>query len=233
MELTGRENLPLPVGRYVRVSIEDFGCGITAENLAKIFDPYFTTKEKGSGLGLATAYSILKRHEGLITVESELGKGSIFHLYLPASNAPAPISSSDTTIQLRGSGKGRILAMDDEPGIRTLLSAILKHFGYEITTVADGAEAIREYKKARDSGKPYVAVIMDLTIPGGMGGKETIRALREIDPGIRAIVSSGYSNDPVLAEYQKYGFIARVEKPYRMQELGKTLHGVLQNNKGS
>jgi PAS domain S-box-containing protein len=228
IKLTGRENLPLLGGDYIRVSIEDFGCGISPEDLGKIFDPYFTTKEKGTGLGLATAYSILKRHEGLITVESEVGKGSIFHLYLPASRAPAAAAKSDTSFQLRGSGSGRILAMDDEPGIRTLLAAILKHFGYDTTTVQDGAEAIREYQAAREQGKPYAAVIMDLTIPGGMGGKETIRALLEIEPNIKAIVCSGYSNDPVLAEYQKYGFIARVEKPYRMQELGKTLKNVLQ-----
>lgn len=227
--LSGRENLPLMEGEYIRVSIKDCGSGISPENLSRIFDPYFTTKEKGSGLGLATAYSILKRHEGLITVESELGKGSTFHLYLPASQAATPATKSDTTLQMRGSGTGRILAMDDEPGIRTLLTAILKHFGYEITTVPDGAEAIREYKEAREQGHPYAAVIMDLTIPGGMGGKDTIRALREIDPNIKAIVCSGYSNDPVLAEFQKYGFIARVEKPYRMQELGKALRAVLTN----
>ena len=226
--LTGRENLPLMGGKYVRVSIQDFGCGISAENLSKIFDPYFTTKEKGTGLGLATAYSILKRHEGLITVESELGEGSTFHLYLPASNAVVTASSGDTAIQFRGSGNGRILAMDDELQIRTLLSAILRHFGYDTTTVADGVEAIREYQEARAKGRPYAAVIMDLTIPGGMGGKETIRALREIEPNIKAIVCSGYSNDPVLADYQKYGFIARVEKPYRMQELGKALRAVLE-----
>jgi PAS domain S-box-containing protein len=226
--LTGRENLPLPKGEYVCVSIEDYGSGISPEHIAKIFDPYFTTKEKGSGLGLATVYSILKRHDGLVTVESEPGRGTVFHLYLPASVKNAPSKTSDTTMLARGSGTGRILAMDDEPGIRTLLTAIMKHFGYEITTVRDGAEAIREYKEAREKGKPYSVVIMDLTIPGGMGGKETIRALREIDPCIKAIVSSGYSNDPVLAEYQKYGFVARVEKPYRMQELGKTLQTILE-----
>lgn len=227
VKLTGRENLPLPKGAYVRVSIEDCGCGISQEHITKIFDPYFTTKEKGSGLGLATAYSILKRHDGLITAESEIGKGSVFHLYLPASITAPAVGKSDTTFQARGSASGRILAMDDEAGIRTLLSAILKHFGYETTTVSDGAEAIREYTEARQAGRPYSAVIMDLTIPGGMGGKETIRALREIDPQVRAIVCSGYSNDPVLAEYQKYGFIARVEKPYRMQELGKVLRMAL------
>ena len=229
-QLSGRENLPLMQGDYIRVSIKDCGSGISPENLGRIFDPYFTTKEKGSGLGLATAYSILKRHDGLITVESEVGKGSTFHLYLPASQAATPASKSDTTIQMRGSGTGRILAMDDEPGIRTLLTAILKHFGYEITTVPDGAEAIREYQEAREQGHPYLAVIMDLTIPGGMGGKDTIRALREIDPNIKAIVCSGYSNDPVLADFQRYGFIARVEKPYRMHELGKTLRSVLTNS---
>lgn len=225
--LTGRENLPLPKGDYVHVSIEDYGTGISPDAITKIFDPYFTTKEKGSGLGLATVYSILKRHDGLVTVESEVGKGTVFHLYLPASSKSAPSKTSDTTILARGSASGRILAMDDESGIRTLLTAILKHFGYDITTVRDGAEAIREYTEAREKGNPYSAVIMDLTIPGGLGGKETIRALREIDPTIRAIVSSGYSNDPVLADYHKYGFMARVEKPYRMQELGKTLRSVL------
>ena len=230
--LTGRENLPLPQGDYVSVSIEDYGTGISPEHVSKIFDPYFTTKEKGTGLGLATVYSILKRHDGLVTVESEIGKGTIFHLYLPASAKRAPSKGSDTTILTRGSASGRILVMDDESAIRTLLTAILKHFGYDTTTVRDGAEAIREYKEARDKGRPYSAVIMDLTIPGGMGGKETIRALREIDPMIKAIVSSGYSNDPVLAEYQKYGFVARVEKPYRMQELGKTLREILQPTPG-
>ena len=230
VKLSGHENLPLQKGNYVRVSIEDYGSGIPPDHVGKIFDPYFTTKEKGSGLGLATAYSILKRHDGLITVESELGKGSTFHLYLPASAKPSPRTSSDTTIQLRGTASGRILAMDDEPGIRTLLTAILKHFGYETTTVPDGAEAIREYKEAREQGRPYSAVIMDLTIPGGMGGKDTIRALRELDPNIKAIVCSGYSNDPVLAEYQKYGFLARVEKPYRMQELGRVLRSVIETN---
>ena len=226
--LTGRENLPLMAGDYVCVSIQDFGCGISPENLSKIFDPYFTTKEKGTGLGLATAYSILKRHDGLITVESEVGKGSTFHLYRPASKAAAAPANSDTALQFRASGNGRILVMDDEPGIRTLVSAILKHFGFKTTAVADGAEAIRVYQEGREKGQPFAAVIMDLTIPGGMGGKETIRALREIDANVKAIVCSGYSNDPVLAEYQKYGFIARVEKPYRMQELGKVLRAVLQ-----
>jgi PAS domain S-box-containing protein len=229
IDLTGRENLPIAAGAFVRVSIQDFGCGISAEHLGKIFDPYFTTKETGTGLGLATAYSILKRHDGLITVESELGRGSTFHLYLPASKAAIVPTSGDTAWQFRTSGNGRILVMDDEAGIRTLLSAILKHFGYDVTTVADGADAIREYRQARDNGQRFAAVIMDLTIPGGMGGKETIRVLREIDQNVKAIVCSGYSNDPVLAEYQKYGFIARVEKPYRMQELGRVLSAVLQH----
>jgi PAS domain S-box-containing protein len=226
-ELDGNSRLPLSAGSYITVSIQDSGCGIKAEHLSRIFDPYFTTKDKGSGLGLATAYSIMKRHDGLITVESEIGKGSTFHLYLPASRARIETTATEPDSMLNGGG--RILAMDDEEGIRTLLAAILKHFGYEVTTVADGAAALQEYQSAMKSGLPFAAVIMDLTIPGGMGGKETISQLRVIDPKVKAIVSSGYSNDPVMAEYQSYGFIGRVEKPYRIQELGKTIARVVSN----
>lgn len=221
-------SLPLPKGRYIRISIQDSGCGIKAEHLSKIFDPYFTTKPKGSGLGLATAYSIMKQHDGLITVESDLGKGSTFHLYLPASArvSAAPAKTEAKPQQFRGTG--RVLAMDDEPAIRVLLSAILKHFGYDSTEVPDGRAALLEYKKALEAGQPYQVVIMDLTIPGGMGGREAITELRALDPQVKAIVSSGYSNDPVMAEYQKYGFAARVEKPYRLQELGAALRGIMQ-----
>lgn len=218
-------NLPLAAGNYVRVSFRDSGTGIKAEHLGKIFDPYFTTKSSGSGLGLATAYSIMKRHDGLITVESEWGSGSTFHLYFPASNTKLRPQGNSPELSVKGCG--RVLAMDDDPAIRNLLCAVLTHFGYKPVAVADGREAILEYQRARSAGEPYNAVIMDLTIPGGMGGKETIAELLRIDPEVRAIVSSGYSNDPVLAEYKKHGFRARAEKPFRMQELAAALNEIL------
>jgi CheY-like chemotaxis protein len=219
-------NLPLRPGPYVRISIEDDGTGIQPEHLGKIFDPYFTTKPNGTGLGLATAYSILRRHDGLITVESEWGQGSTFHLYLPASGARPAIRNTEQTPRLNGAG--RILAMDDEAAIRTLLCQILRHFGYRPHAVSTGEEAILEYKRAADEGDPYRAVIMDLTVPGGMGGKEAVAELRQIDPNVRAIVSSGYSNDPVLANFRQYGFVARVDKPYRLAELAGVLSEVTQ-----
>jgi len=214
----------LPPGNYIQVKIKDKGCGIKPEDLPRIFDPYFTTRKKSSGLGLATAYSIMKRHEGAITAQSELGSGTTFYLLLPASEnrippSPPPPEPSRSTAQ---KGK-RILAMDDEPAIRALLSAILTHFGYTVATVPDGAEAIRIYQQAMQNGERFDAVIMDLTIPGGMGGKEAIRQLCQIDPDVVGIVSSGYSNDPVLADFRTFGFAARVEKPYRIQDLEKTL----------
>ena len=223
--VTDSGDLPLKPGGYVRVATEDHGGGIQPDHLGKVFDPYFTTKTGGTGLGLATAYSILKRHEGLITVQSEWGRGSTFYFYLPAaSTAPAAPPPEDAALP---AGAGRILVMDDEPGIRLILCDILRHFGYAPVAVADGREAIRAYERARSSGEPYDAVIMDLTIPGGMGGKDAIQELRKIDPNVRAIVSSGYSNDPVLARHEAYGFVARVEKPYRLPELAAALKRVL------
>jgi PAS domain S-box-containing protein len=217
--------LGLKAGAYVKASFQDFGGGIQPENLGRIFDPYFTTRKKSSGLGLATAYSIMRRHEGAITAESEWRKGCTFHLYIPASEKAAPPETPRTPSNKTNGG--RILAMDDEPSIRALLTAILSHFGYSVTTAPDGSEAIREYENALASGNPFGVVIMDLTIPGGMGGKETIRRLREIDPQVKAIVSSGYSNDPVLADYKSFGFAGRVEKPYRIQDLESAVALVL------
>jgi PAS domain S-box-containing protein len=225
----GREDgLPLRPGKYVVFSVRDHGNGIPKEHLAKIFDPYFTTKRSGTGLGLATAYSIVKRHDGLITVKSEPGEGTAFQVYLRASTA-VPVQRASRNGALT-KGSGRILGMDDEAPIRTLLAAILRQLGYDIRTVADGAEAIREYQSAIKEGKPYAAVIMDLTVPGGMGGREAIRELLEIDPKVKAIVSSGYSSDPVMSEYKAYGFAGVVEKPYRMQELGRVVQEVLRNS---
>jgi PAS domain S-box-containing protein len=225
--LERNNQLALAPGVYVQVRIKDTGTGIKPENLPRIFDPYFTTQKKSSGLGLATAYSIMKRHDGAITVESEWGKGATFYLYLPASRKSAIGIRPETPASVSLPSGKRILAMDDEPAIRALLTAILSHFGYLVVTVSDGAEAIRVYQQALQSGQKFDAVIMDLTIPGGIGGREAIRQLREIDPEVIGIVSSGYSNDPVLADFKAYGFAARVEKPYRIQDLEKVLGTVL------
>lgn len=187
--------------------------------------PYFTTKHKGSGLGLATAYSIAKRHEGCVQVESEPGVGSTFNIYLPASSKEVLIEKElRERIQ---TGKGKILVMDDEEIIRDVAGEMIEVLGYEVEFAKDGAETIELYKKAKESAQPFDALLMDLTIPGGMGGKETIQKLLKIDPEIKAIVSSGYSNDPIMAEYRKYGFRGVVAKPYKIKELGEILYKVI------
>lgn len=197
----------MPAGNYVEITIEDHGVGISKEHLGRIFDPYFSTKQKGSGLGLATAYSIVRSHDGHISAESELGVGTTLRIYLPASSQPAP-KKEEGEVEAPLRGKGRILAMDDEEMIRELLSKTLSLAGYEVELTADGAEAIEAYRKAREAGQTFDAVIMDLTIPGGVGGKEAIKKLLEIDPGAKVIVSSGYSTDPIMADCKKYGFRA-------------------------
>ncbi len=215
----------LPRGRYIKIGIIDRGAGISGEHIDKIFDPYFTTKENGSGLGLATSYSIVKNHGGLITVKSRLGEGSSFTVYLHASaNDPA---QDDAGLENQGMDTGRVLVMDDEDILRELMQQVLTHLGYETVQARDGAEAIDLFKKAVDIGMPFDAVILDLTIPGGMGGKDVIKRLIEIDPGVRAIVSSGYSNDPVMADFKKYGFKGVMIKPYKGSELSKALRDVL------
>ena len=218
--------LPLPKGDYVEIDIADHGVGIAKKHLGRIFDPYFTTKQKGAGLGLATTYAIIKNHGGYITAESTQNIGTTFHIYLPASAKPAPIQE-ETVVELPMHGKGRILAVDDEEMIREMLSSMLPLAGYEVELTSDGAEAVERYVKARESGKPFSAVILDLTVPGGMGGKETIRKLLEIDPSVKAIVASGYATDPIMADYQKYGFSAVIVKPFSVGELEKTLRDLL------
>jgi PAS domain S-box-containing protein len=219
-----KHGLPGKPGRYVRISITDQGVGIAQKHFFNIFDPYFTTKQEGSGLGLATAYSIIKRHDGHITVESRLGVGTTFHIYLPASEKAVPQKEKGRLIK----GRGRILMMDDEAPLRKMIGRMLKNLGYESEFAKDGAEAIRMVKEAKEAEKPYDAVILDLTVPGGMGGKEAINKLLEIDPEVKAIVSSGYSDDPVLANFQKYGFKGMMPKPFESLSLSKVLHEVLQ-----
>jgi len=214
-------DLPLKPGNYVRVSVMDQGIGIPQEHLPKIFDPYFTTKQKGSGLGLATTYSIIKRHEGHIIVLSSLGKGTRFTFYLPASaTMPVPVDERSEGI-LQGSG--RILVMDDEEEIQDVLGEMLQHLGFDVDLASNGQQAVALYARAIHDGTPYVAAILDLTIPGGMGGKETLRRIKDYHPDAKVIVSSGYSNDPVMAHASQFGFSSFIAKPYNLVDLSKVL----------
>jgi two-component system cell cycle sensor histidine kinase/response regulator CckA len=227
IEVKGGRDLPLPEGNYIEITIEDRGTCIPKEHLGRIFEPYFTTKQKGSGLGLATAYSIIRNHDGYITAESELGVGTTFHIYLPASKKPAPKKEEEVVVEAPAHSKGKILVMDDEQIIREMLGNMLPLAGYDVELTGDGAETIEHYNKARESGQPFDAVIMDLTIPGGMGGIEAVKKLLEIDPKAKVIVSSGYATDPIMSDYEKYGFSAVVTKPYSVRELEKILHGII------
>ena len=208
-------------GRYVRISVTDTGIGISETDLSRIFDPYFSTKPQGSGMGLATCHSIIRKHAGKIRAASDLGKGSTFTLSLPASDQLPPHQTQDQTVLIRGSG--RILVMDDDEAIRAVALGMLKELGYSVELAKNGAEAVDLYRKGKLEGRPFSAVVLDLTIPGGMGGRETIESLLKIDPGVKAIVSSGYCHDPVMAHYRDYGFAAVLSKPYRPQEMSSVL----------
>ena len=212
-------------GRYIKISIKDQGIGIPENNLSKIFDPYFTTKAKGSGLGLATSYSIIKRHGGLLSAESELSVGTTFNVYLPATN----MEIDETTVNFSESSylRGNILVMDDEEAINKVVSKMLTQIGHKVECVLNGSKAIAKYKEALENGSPFDVVILDLTIRGGMGGKETIKYLLEIDSEVKAIVSSGYSNDPMIADFKKFGFKNVVSKPYKIEDLKEALQNVL------
>jgi PAS domain S-box-containing protein len=223
--MEGGSELPIDAGRYVKISFEDEGIGIPADHLTKIFDPYFTTKQKGSGLGLTTSFSIIKSHLGHMSVESQLEKGTKVAVYLPASDRGAPQHPQEDGELI--SGKGKVLIMDDESMVRKVLGKMLLALGYDVEFAQDGAEAIESYTRAQDTGDPFVTVILDLTIPGGMGGKEAMERLLQIDPQLRAIVSSGYSDDPVMANFQRYGFTEVIVKPYRLSELDKVLKKTL------
>ncbi len=209
--------VPLDPGAYVSLTIADTGTGISRKHLDRIFDPYFTTKQVGSGLGLAVTNSIVRRHGGHINVESEVGAGTTFRVYLPASCGSVVEQAEDDLHHLRGSGA--VLVMDDEEQIRSIAAAILEELGYEVAVASEGREALALYQNRLKAGKTFDAVILDLTVPGGMGGRETMLKLLEIDPRARVIVSSGYCNDPVMADFRKYGFREMVMKPYRVEDL--------------
>lgn len=219
------EVVSLEPGKYIRLSITDSGIGISEDLLPKIFTPYFTTKQRGSGLGLATSYSIVKKHGGVIIVESEIDRGTTFYVYLPASDKEIPKKEKSPAATIAGSG--RILVMDDEEFIRTTAGEMLATVGYEVRFAEDGGEAIEKYLKAREAGEPYAAILMDLTIPGGMGGMDAMQKILEIDPDAKGIVSSGYAHGPIMADFKTYGFKGVIAKPYRTDELCKVVQSVI------
>jgi PAS domain S-box-containing protein len=225
IELEDDNTFQLAQGQYIQISIQDQGVGIHEKYIPNIFDPYFTTKQKGSGLGLAIVYSIVKRHGGHIAVLSKVNKGTIFNIYLPASSKE--IMKVEDKEQVKHEGHGRVLIMDDQEPILKMVSRMLNRMGYITETVTDGAKAIELYREAYAAGNPFDLVILDLTVPGGMGGARTIPELLQIDPTVKAVVSSGYSNDPIMANYQDYGFCGVVPKPYTKDQLAELLCRIL------
>jgi two-component system, cell cycle sensor histidine kinase and response regulator CckA len=228
VNLADANSMNLSGGRYVKLSFSDQGCGITDGDLKRIFDPYFTTKSSGTGLGLASVHSIINRHGGHIGVSSVTGTGTIFTIHLPSTGEAYGIYHADPAAPSAGEhADGSILVMDDEEIIREMTTEILGFLGYQATACEDGAEAVARYKAAKESGTPISAVIMDLTIPGGMGGKEAAEQILAFDPTACLIVSSGYSNDPIMSDYAVYGFSAAIAKPYNITEFEQLLGSML------
>ena len=228
VELGESPGLLLPPGRYVKVSISDRGSGVPDDLSTKIFDPYFTTKPTSSGLGLAISYSIVKKHGGLLHLDSSSTEGSTFSFYLPASTGkPEPVEPNPAE-RIHPSTSQRILVMDDEPAIRDLTSHLLETLGFEVTAVPDGLEAVRLYERALRRGENFRAVILDATIRGGMGGLAAIERLRGLDPSVTAIICSGYSDQAALSQFLAYGFRSALPKPFTRKELAEALHSALE-----
>jgi len=219
--------LNLTPGRYVRILVKDSGAGIPKEQLSKIFTPYFTTKKSGNGLGLAMSYSIISKHNGLIMVESEQGAGTTFRIYLPASDRELP--EIEKRVEPKINGSGRILVMDDDEFVLTVTGEALSHAGYHVGYAYDGDEAIEMYLTARASGAPYDLIIMDLTIPGGMGGEEAINKLLEIDSNAKAVAASGYAHGSLMSDFKTYGFCGVLSKPFSISELCELVDRVIHN----
>lgn len=227
------ESLPgLKQRKYIKIVMKDEGSGIDSKYQSQIFDPYFTTKQAGSGLGLATSYSILNKHGGFIALNTKLGKGTTFTLYLPASKSKEfekiEEQSIDGVLNMRK--VARVLVMDDDEMICDVVSEILERTGFSVKTAFDGKKATQMYKQSMEANKPFDVVIMDLTIPGGIGGKEAIKDILDIDPEAKVIVSSGYADNPVMSNYAAYGFKGIISKPYTMNNLQKVLSKVLDHN---
>ena len=223
----------LKLGDYICIEVRDEGIGISPQNLKKIFNPYFTTKTKGNGLGLASSYSIITMHKGTITAESSIGKGSIFKVYLPKSMQIAPAANpfeaekEEPASEGIHRGKGRILVMDDMEAMMVVAGEILTVLGYDVEYSTNGNEAIKSYKTAKDAGDPFDACVFDLTVPGGMGGEEAANILIDYDPNLVAIASSGYTTSDVMSDYKNSAFKAVLPKPYRIKEMSDVLHELL------
>jgi nitrogen-specific signal transduction histidine kinase/CheY-like chemotaxis protein len=212
-------------GDYVKVTVTDQGTGIAKAHMGKIFDPFFSTKSQGSGLGLTSTFSIIKSHKGHITVESEEGTGATFAFYLPAARGKTPEENVEGKVFLPGNK--RILVMDDEDMVRNVVDRMLTQCGCTAKFARDGEEMISLYEDSLKTGRPFDAVIIDLIIAGGMGGRAAVRRLLEIDPRAKAIVSSGYSDDAIMSDFMTFGFKAALAKPYSISELGKVLYDVI------
>ena len=226
VRLTKDKKLPLANGNYIKVTVKDTGFGIPIDQIQKVFDPFFTTKRRNSGLGLATAYSITRKHEGFITVQSEVGKGSEFYVYLPVYEKDSPIKQTNKSTTPCQS-KGKVLILDDEECITSVASKMLVRVGYLVETAHTGEQAIELFKQAKDRAEPFDIVILDLAITGGMGGKETIHRLRQEDPEIKAIVSSGYYDDPIMSNFKNSGFDGVVTKPYTFAALSNAVDDLM------
>jgi PAS domain S-box-containing protein len=216
----------LPPLQYVRIDIRDFGIGISPEHQTRIFDPFFSTKQQGSGLGLATSYSIVKKHDGYIEVASELGKGSTFSIFLPASGSQNLFPAYDSSGEPVFRGSGRVLIMDDEDFLLDVGTDMLQNLGFEVAKARHGEEAISMVEEAIRRNAPFIAAILDLTIPGGLGGQETVGRLLEIAPTLKVVASSGYADSPIMANPDRYGFCGRLVKPYRKNELSQVMRVV-------
>lgn len=225
VHLTEGDVPTLEPGRYLRLEVIDTGGGIAEPELDRIFDPFFTTKKGRSGLGLATAFSIIRSHSGAIVVRSEKGRGSRFSVYIPASEEPR--SESGGSVDETLTRQGKLLIMDDDEGVRTAAAELLATIGYAVATASDGAEAVELYRQAMARRDRFDAVVLDLTVPYGVGGRETMSRLLELDPDVKAIVSSGYSSDPVMANYREHGFSGVAVKPYRLADLARTLESIV------
>ena len=227
--LRQNEATVLPAGDYVVVAIEDSGIGIPADTLTRIFDPFFTTKETGRGLGLSTCHSIMRRHEGAITAESTPGKGSTFCLYLPAARAPVSDSGQDKSKAMHR-GSGAVLVMDDDKAVRKVLQAMIASMGYSVESVGDGVAALDLFVNRSASGQQFRAVLLDLTVVGGMGGMEAVHALRALDGKVPLFVTSGYAEDPVMQDPTAHGFLASLRKPFAMADLSELFELHVQPN---
>jgi signal transduction histidine kinase/ActR/RegA family two-component response regulator len=219
----------IPEGQYLRISVRDEGCGIPPEHIRRIFDPFYTTKPEGNGLGLASSASVVKNHDGSIEVESSPGEGSEFIIYLPATQEQPAAESEQGSDIIRGTA--RVLFMDDEDIILKSIGGLMSAMGYTVDCVHNGFEAISSFRRAMARGTPYDLVISDLTIPGSMGGKDMIQRLLEMAPDVRVIATSGYSNDPIMSNYRSFGFSDIIIKPYSISVLSRVMARVLRGEK--